>query len=154
MSKACERGVCDDGHCTCQLDDTIQALREECAAWERRWAALRVFVDVIGIATLIRTLDELEKNYTNNTCCEIVNDAPCGQRATRRNEMSGVVFCDRHGGQNPVIAGSPLAAQKRVLDVEQLLREAMSELTRLLDDRGDSSPCVSPSGTASQPKGG
>lgn len=41
MGKACERGVCDDGCCTCQLHDTIQALREERAAWERRWVSLR-----------------------------------------------------------------------------------------------------------------
>jgi len=37
------------------------------------------------------------------TCCEIVNDTPCGRSATRQNAESGVMFCEEHGGQNPLL---------------------------------------------------
>jgi hypothetical protein len=35
------------------------------------------------------------------TCCDIVDDRPCGRTATRYNAESHVLFCDEHGGQNP-----------------------------------------------------
>ncbi len=39
----------------------------------------------------------------STTCCEIVDDRPCGRTATRCHPESLASFCDEHGGKNPTL---------------------------------------------------
>ena len=46
---------------TCELGDTIQALREDRAAWERRWEGLRQWVlSDIGVLTKMLDIESSE----------------------------------------------------------------------------------------------
>ena len=40
------------------------------------------------------------------TCCDIVNDRPCGRTASKFNAESGVPFCDEHGAENPTYSSA------------------------------------------------
>ena len=40
------------------------------------------------------------------TCCDIVNDRPCGRTASKYNAESGAPFCDEHGAENPTYSSA------------------------------------------------
>ena len=46
------------------------------------------------------------EDEVTKTCCDIVNDRPCGRAASKFNAESGTPFCDEHGAKNPTYSSA------------------------------------------------
>ena len=47
-----------------------------------------------------------KEDQVTKTCCDIVNDRPCGRTASKYNAESGAPFCDEHGAENPTYSAA------------------------------------------------